>query len=153
MDMVTALAISIAVLLALLVKAGSIFSLNVPIAIIAWACFFATGGKLSGLMRTLASMISGVIWMLLGTMLTVQANLWSYGWAVVGVIGFIVVIQSKLKILSFIPGALLGVAVTRASGAGTVPFAALVAVAVVVGAIAGYVSELVAGAMARKSQV
>jgi hypothetical protein len=151
MDMVTALAISVAVLLAVLVKAGSIFSLNVPIAIIAWACFFATGGKLAGLTRTLASMISGVIWMLLGTMLTVQANLWSYGWAIVGVIGFIVVIQSKLKILSFIPGALLGVAVTRASGAGTVPFAALVVVAVIVGAVAGYVSELVAGAMAKKS--
>ena len=151
MDMVTALAISIAVLLAVLVKAGSIFSLNVPIAIIAWACFFAAGGKLSGLVRSLASMISGVVWSLLGTMLTLQANLWSYGWAFVGVIGFIVVIQSKVKVLSFIPGALLGVAVTRASGAGTIPFAALVVVAVIVGAVAGYVSELLAGMMTKKT--
>jgi hypothetical protein len=150
MDMVTALALSIAVLLAVLVKAGSILSLNVPIAIIAWASFFAAGGKLSGGIRSLASMISGVIWAVLGTVLTVQANLWSYGWLIAGVIGFIVVIQSKLRLLSFIPGSLLGVAVTRASGAGNVPFAMLVITALIVGTVAGYVSELAAQAMAKK---
>lgn len=151
MDMVTALAISIAVLLAVLVKAGSIFSLNVPIAIIAWASFFAAGGKLSGLTRSLASMIAGVIWAVLGTMLMVQMSWWTYGWAIAGVVGFLVVMQSKVRALSFIPGALLGMAVARASGAGNVAFAMLVIVAIVVGSVAGYVSELIAGAMTKKS--
>src|SRR5438034_6171126 len=45
MDMLMALAVSIGVLIALWVKVGAMASLAVPAGIVAWACFFAAGGK------------------------------------------------------------------------------------------------------------
>src|SRR3989454_8506562 len=62
MDMLMALAVSIGVLIALWVKVGAMASLAVPAGIVAWACFFAAGGKTQGLQKTIASTLSGVVW-------------------------------------------------------------------------------------------
>ncbi|PYO76385.1 MAG: DUF1097 domain-containing protein, partial [Gemmatimonadetes bacterium] len=61
MDMLTALALSIGILIALWVKVGSMASLLVPAGIVAWACFFAAGGKIQGLQKTIAATLSGVV--------------------------------------------------------------------------------------------
>src|SRR3989475_5105750 len=62
MDMLMALAVSIGVLIAVWVKVGAMASLAVPAGIVAWACFFAAGGKTTGLQETIASTLSGVVW-------------------------------------------------------------------------------------------
>jgi hypothetical protein len=72
----------------------------------------------------------------------------------VGVIGFAMVMQSRVSLLSFIPGAFLGAAATVGAGA-TTDIASLgkIAAALIVGAILGYLSELLAGALATKKVV
>src|SRR5213594_1057430 len=62
MDMLMALAVSIGVLIAVWVKVGEMASLAVPAWIGAWACFFPAGGKITGLQKTIASTLSGVVW-------------------------------------------------------------------------------------------
>ena len=65
MDMLMALALSIGVLIALWVKFGGMLApglaIAVPAGIIAWACFFAAGGKTQGLQKAIAANVSGVI--------------------------------------------------------------------------------------------
>ena len=68
----------------------------------------------------------------------------------VGVAAFFMVLQAKIPALSFIPGAFLGAAtavsvVVGANGSWTKTIIALV-----VGAVLGYLSEMLAGAMTRR---
>lgn len=154
MDALVALALSIGVLIAgWTYLALGVASLPVWAGIVAWATFFAAGGKTEGLLKTIASNLSGVLWAFLAL------YLWnSFGGGVpllsllVGLAAFIMVIQAKIPALGFIPGAFLGAAtavsvVVGASGSWVATIVALVA-----GAIFGYVSEMLAGALsARKA--
>jgi hypothetical protein len=155
MSMLTALAVSIGVLIALWVKVGPMLftttSIAVPAGIIAWACFYAAGGKMTGLQKTIASNVSGVFWILVAMVVIGMANLGGVAWIIIGVVAAIIVLQSRIAALSFIPGAFCGAAVTAASGAGTdITANVMVALALVAGAVLGWISEAVAGAIARK---
>ena len=151
MDMLMALALSIGVLIALWVKVGAMASLAVPAGIVAWACFFAAGGKTAGLQKTIAANLSGVVWVWLAMTLIGMMNMGSYAWIIIGVVAFILVIQSKVAALSFIPGAFCGAAVT-AWAAPTDPKGYLmVGVALIAGAVLGYISEMGAGMIAKKA--
>jgi hypothetical protein len=150
MGMLPALALSIGVLIAVWTYiAAGIAALPFWAGIVAWACFFAAGGKTDGLLKTLASLLSGVFWAFL--VLTIHAR---YGndnvvilSALVGVAAFIMVMQSKIAVLAFIPGAFLGAAsAVAASGAWSKVIAALV-----LGGIFGWASEAVAGMLSRGS--
>src|SRR5260370_4295005 len=77
MDMLMALAISIGVLIAVWVKVGTMASLLVPAGIVAWALFYAAGGKTQGLQKVIASTLSGVVWVWLATALLGAQKLWS----------------------------------------------------------------------------
>src|SRR2546430_11158767 len=112
MDMLMAVAVSIGVLIAGWVKVGAMASLTVPAGIVAWACFFAAGGKIQGLQKAIASNLSGVVWVWIAMALVGAMNLGSIAWIVIGVVAFMLVIQSKVAALSFIPGAFCGAAVT-----------------------------------------
>src|SRR2546429_3129950 len=112
MDMLMALAVSIGVLIAVWVKVGAMASLAVPAGIVAWACFFAAGGKITGLQKTIASTLSGVVWVWLAMTLIGAMGMGNIAWIIIGVVAFLLVIQSKVAILSFIPGAFCGAAVT-----------------------------------------
>ncbi len=156
MDMLTALAVSIGVLIALWVKFGGLLApglaIAVPAGIIAWACFFAAGGKTTGLQKTIASNLSGVVWVWLAMTLIGAMSMGSIAWVIIGVAAFLIVMQSKVAALSFIPGGFVGAAVTAASGAGTdIKANLMVAVALVAGAVLGYVSEKGAGMIAKKA--
>ena len=153
MDALVALAISIGILIAgWTYLALGVAALPVWVGIIAWGCFFAAGGKTTGLTKTIASNLSGVLWAFLAL------YLWNrFGGGVpmlsllVGVAAFIMVIQAKIPALSFIPGAFLGAAaavsvVVGASGTYTSTIIALVA-----GAVFGYLSEMLAGAIRPKA--
>ena len=151
MDVLVALGISIGILIAIWTYiALGVAALPVWAGIIAWGCFFAAGGKTAGLTKTLAANLSGVVWAFLA--LTAWNN---FGGGVpvlavlVGIAAFFMVLQAKIPALSFIPGAFLGAAtavgvVVGANGTWTKTIIALVA-----GAVLGYLSELLAGAISR----
>ncbi len=156
MNMLMALAVSIGVLIALWVKFGAMIApglaIAVPAGIIAWACFFAAGGKTQGLQKAIAANLSGVMWALIANLVISAAGLQSMAWIVIGVVAFCIVMQSKVAALSFIPGGFAGAAVTVASGAGTdIKANLMVAVALVAGAVLGYISEMGAGMIAKKA--
>ncbi len=155
MNMLLALALSIGILIAVwtYIALGPA-ALPVWAGIVAWACFFAAGGKTDGLLKTLASTLSGVFWAFVA--LSVANRLAPGNLAVlsllVGVIAAVMVLQSKVSVLSFIPGAFLGAAtaVSVVVGAGgTYPKAIA---ALVAGAVFGYVSELLAGVLSGASR-
>jgi Protein of unknown function (DUF1097) len=153
MDALVALALSIGILIAgWTYLALGVAALPVWAGIVAWGCFFAAGGKTTGLAKTIASNLSGVLWAF------VALYLWNrFGGGVpmlsllVGLAAFIMVVQAKIPPLSFIPGAFLGAAtavsvVVGANGTYTNTIIALVA-----GALFGYLSEMLAGALGPKS--
>ena len=151
MDMLTALALSIGVLIALWVKVGTMASLLVPAGIVAWALFFAAGGKMQGLQKTVAATLSGVVWVWLAMTLVGMMSMGSLAWVIIGVVAFILVLQSKVPALSFIPGAFCGAAVTAWAAPTDLKGYLMVAVALVAGAVLGYVSEMGAGMIAKKA--
>src|SRR5712692_9301166 len=155
MDMLTALAVSIGVLIALWVKFGGMLApglaIAVPAGIIAWACFYAAGGKTTGLQKTIASNLSGVVWVWLAMTLIGAMGMGNIAWIIIGVVAFLLVIQSKVSALSFIPGAFCGAAVTAWAAPTDPKGYVMVAVALVAGAVLGYVSEMGAGMIAKKA--
>jgi hypothetical protein len=149
MDVLVALAISIGILIAgwTYVALGPA-ALPVWAGIVAWGCFFAAGGKTTGLTKTIASNLSGVFWAFLALE---GARRFGGGLPIlsllVGVAALFMVLQAKIPALSFIPGAFLGAAtavsvVVGANGSWTKTIIALVA-----GALLGYLSEMLAGAI------
>ncbi len=129
---------------------GTAAALPVWAGLIAWGAFFAAGGKTTGLIKTLASNLSGVLWAWIALTLSAQ-----FGGgvpilsALVGVAAFGMVMQSRIPQLSFIPEAFLGAAtavsvVVGASGTWVNTIIALVA-----GAVLGFLSELIAGKLAK----
>lgn len=151
MDMLMALAVSIGVLIAVWVKVGAMASLAVPVGIVAWALFYAAGGKTQGLQKVIASTLSGVVWVWLAMTLIGAMNMGSMTWIIIGVVAFLLVIQSKLPALSFIPGAFCGAAVTAWTAPTDPKGYVMVAVALVAGAVLGYLSEMGAGMIAKKA--
>jgi hypothetical protein len=155
MDVLVALAISIGILIAVWTYVAlGVAALPVWAGIVAWGCFFAAGGKTTGLTKTIASNLSGVVWAFLaleaagrlGGGLPVLS-------AMVGLAAFFMVLQAKIPALSFIPGAFLGAAtaVSVVVGAGTTfphPWLKTI-IALVAGAVFGYVSEMLAGAISK----
>jgi Protein of unknown function (DUF1097) len=156
MDVLVALGVSIGILIAAwtYIALGTAAALPVWAGIVAWGCFFAAGGKTTGLTKTIASNVSGVFWAFVA--LYLSASLPGIGALslLVGVAALFMVLQSKIPALSFIPGAFLGAAtavsvVVGAEGKFPHPWARTV-VALVLGAVFGYLSEMLAGAIARK---
>jgi hypothetical protein len=149
MDALVALALSIGVLIAgwTYVALGP-GALPVWAGIVAWGCFFAAGGKTEGLVKTLASNLSGVFWAFLAL---TASNRFGGGVPVlsvlVGVAAVAMVLQAKIPTLGFIPGAFLGAATTVSvvvGASGTYP---KTIIALVAGALLGYLSEMLAGAL------
>ena len=154
MDMLIALGLSIGVLIAIwtYIALGP-GALPVWAGIIAWGAFFAAGGKTEGLIKTIAATLSGVFWAF------VALFIWSkVGGGVpvlsllVGVVAFMMVVQAKIPQLSFIPGAFLGAATTVSVVVGANGTYIKTIIALVAGAVFGYLSELLAGMLsARKA--
>ena len=153
MDALVALGLSIGILIAgwtyIALGPGA---LPVWAGIIAWGCFFAAGGKTQGLMKTIASNLSGVLWAFLA--LAASAR---FGGGVpvlsvlVGIAGLGMVLQAKIPTLSFIPGAFLGAATAVSVVVGANGDWVKTILALVAGAVLGYLSEMVAGALTKKA--
>jgi hypothetical protein len=152
MDALVALALSIGILIAgWTYLALGVAALPVWAGIVAWGCFFAAGGKTAGLTKTIAANLSGVLWAFLALYLWNRLGggvpMLS---ALVGVAAFIMVIQAKIPALAFIPGAFLGAATAVSVVVGANGTWSSTVIALVAGAIFGYVSEMLAGAIGRK---
>ncbi|MFL5401602.1 MAG: DUF1097 domain-containing protein [Gemmatimonadales bacterium] len=152
MDVLVALAISIGVLIAgwTYVALGPA-ALPVWAGIVAWGCFFAAGGKTNGLSKTIASNLSGVLWAFLALKAAVALGGGLPATSIcVGVAALFMVLQSKISLLSFIPGAFLGAATAVSVVVGTNGSWSKTVIALVAGAVLGYVSEALAGAISKR---
>ena len=171
MDIITALAVSIGLLagVATWLFLGPIGALGLSLwaVFIAWASFYHCGGKEAGLQKTIVHNIFGVIvgWiaLILVTQIPLGATLGVPLWAgiCVAVTVFGLVIAAKNEMLSDIPASVFGfasiAALALAGGKlGAVTAASLenplvnIAISMVIGALFGYVSEKVAGAIVKK---
>jgi uncharacterized protein DUF1097 len=158
MDVLVALAISIGILIAVWTYVAlAVAALPVWAGIVAWGCFFAAGGKTTGLTKTVAANLSGVVWAFLALY---AAKSLGGGVPVlsvcVGVAALFMVLQAKIPALSFIPGAFLGAAtaVSVVVGAGAAfphPWIKTI-IALVAGAVLGYLSEMLGGAMTGRTR-
>ena len=149
MDALVALGISIGILIAVWTYVAlGVAALPVWAGIVAWACFFAAGGKTTGLTKTIAANLSGVFWAWLA--LTVW-NAIGGGVPVlallVGLVALMMVVQAKIAALSFIPGAFLGAATAVSVVVGANGTWLNTIIALVAGAVLGYISELLASAL------
>ena len=108
MDLLVALGISIGILAGGWVYIGLLPTIALPVwvGVIAWACFYAVGGKKEGLLKTLCSNLSGLLWGFLIVLVYSKLGGSLIILAVAVAVGcFIMCIQAKISILSFIPGA------------------------------------------------
>ncbi|HEU5041562.1 MAG TPA: DUF1097 domain-containing protein [Gemmatimonadales bacterium] len=152
MDALLALGLAIGVLIAgWTYVAIGVAALPVWAGIVAWGCFFAAGGKTEGLVKTIASNLSGVLWAFLALYVWNMAGqgvpLLSL---LVGVAAFAMVLQAKIPALAFIPGAFLGAATAVSVVVGANGTYLNTIIALVAGAVLGYLSEMLAGAMGTK---
>lgn len=151
MDALVALGLSIGILIAgwTYVALGP-GALPVWAGIVAWGCFFAAGGKVQGLTKTIVSNLSGVLWAFLAL------TAWNqFGGGVpvlsvlVGLAALFMVLQAKIPTLGFIPGAFLGAATAVSVVVGANGTWGKTIVAMVAGAVLGYLSEMLAGALTK----
>jgi hypothetical protein len=168
MDLIVALAVSIGVLggIATWVALGPLAGyLQIWAIFIAWACFYHCGGKETGLKNTIVCNIAGAIVAWIALLIVLKTGLAdSFGvpiWAgiVVAVTVFVLVMLAKVPALATIPALVYGYAAVAAFGllaanadVGAANFnnpVVIIIVSMVVGAILGYISEKIAGALAK----
>jgi len=153
MNAMTARALLVGLLVAVWVWVSGVARLNLSLwaPIVALGCYFAAGGGVSGLQKSLAGTLSGVVWVLaieavslsIGGTRIVTALLW-------GAMSCAIVFQARVPFLSFTAGAFAGAGVAWGLRVNTVNEAIRVAVALAVGAVIGFVAERVAGAIAAR---
>lgn len=165
MNLVTALAIVIGVLGAvatwLFLGPGAALGLQIWIAFVAWASFFHCGGGEAGLKTSLSANIWGALMGTIALILVGQVGGGVVGAAViVGVTVFVLIIAAHVPLLSSIPAGVYGYACAAGYGllaAGAMPMGVAlgsgvfttVALSLIVGAVFGYVSGKIAGAIAK----
>ena len=160
MTVLIALALSIGVLavIATWLVLGPLAAFNVQIwpVFIAWACFFHSGGKTDGLQKTVICMVFGAV----DGMLTVMSigQLGALGPlaapVAVGIGAAVIVLAAHIGWLATIPAGFYGFA----SVAGLIllkplsPVDAIVPTiaSIIIGALFGWVSEMVAGKLTKK---
>lgn len=150
MNLLIALGLSIGILAGIWAQVSVLPAIALPtfVGVISWACFYAAGGKKEGLLKTVASNLSGVLWAFV-VVLIFKAIVGAIPAAALGIaiaIGcFIMVMQANIKILSFIPGTFAG----AAAYFGTNYDWKKTAIALVIGALLAYLSEIIGTALTK----
>ena len=127
-------------------------------AFIAWGCYYHSGGKLPGARATIACMIFGAIVGMAAVLLKGQMGALGTLAApvAVGLGATVIVLSSKLPLLATIPASVYGFAAIAGLillGTGVTPVGALLPTAgsILIGAAFGYVSEMLAEALTKKT--
>jgi hypothetical protein len=100
--------ITVGILAGLWTQFSSSFGLITWVGFVGWACYFAAGGKREGLMKAVPASLSGALWG--------GAVVWTVGLATfpavlpisVGVAAFLMCVQARWKVLSYIPATFAG---------------------------------------------
>lgn len=159
MSLLIALAVSIGLLavVATWLFLGPLAAMNMQVwqAFVAWACFFHCGGKGAGLKNTIVCMAWGAVVGAVSVILAGQLGALGALAApvAVGIGAAVIVLAAHVSLLGTIPAAVYGFA----SVAGLIllkplaPMSALLPtiLSIVVGALFGYVSEMLAGKMTK----
>ncbi|HEY3519186.1 MAG TPA: DUF1097 domain-containing protein [Gammaproteobacteria bacterium] len=127
-------------------------------AFIAWGCHYHSGGKLSGTTKTIVCMSFGAVVGMTASILATGAFASLDQFAAplaVGLGATVICLASKVPFLATIPASVYGFASIAGLfllGTGMSPTRALVPtiLSIVIGAAFGYVSEALAGALAKK---
>lgn len=162
MSMLIALAISIGVLavVATWLFLGPLAALNFQIwqAFIAWACYFHCGGKPESATKTVVNMAFGAVMGMIAVLLAGQLGALGALAApvAVGICAGVLVLGAHVGALSTIPAGVYGFA--SIAGLillkGTAPVDALLPTigSIILGAVFGWLSELIAGKLAKPAQ-
>lgn len=153
MNASTARALLVGLLVAVWVYVSSAARLNVSVwaGVVALGCYFASGGGVPGLQKTLLGTLSGVAWVLVADAVRVAVGGTSIVVALIwGAMACGIMFQSRLPFLSFTAGAFAGAGVARLLGANLMNEGIRVGVALAIGAVLGFVAERVAGAVAAR---
>ena len=148
MNTMTARGLSLAVVVA--VWTAISHTQNLPLSLwpvlVGLGCFLAAGGGIPGLQKSLAGVVSGVVWALvyagvsraLGRQDIVDA-------LVLGAAAFGMVLRTRVPLLSFTAGAFAGAGTALGMGARTVQGGIRVAIVLAIGVGLGYAAEWLAG--------
>jgi hypothetical protein len=119
--------------------------------IVALGVYFAAGGGVSGLQKTVIGTLSGVVWVLVADAVRVAVGGTSIVAALIAgamVVGIILV--ARVPFLGFVAGAFAGAGVAWGLRVNTVQEGIQVAISLIVGAVLGFVAERLAGAVAAR---
>jgi hypothetical protein len=153
MNASTARALLVGLLVAVWVWVNGAARLNVSVwaGVVALGCYFAAGGGVPGLQKTLFGTLSGVVWVLVADAVRVAVGGTSIVVALIwGAMACGIMFQSRIPLLSFTAAAFAGAGVARLLGANLVNEGIRVGVALAIGAVLGFVAERLAGAIAAR---
>lgn len=153
MNTMTARALIIGVLIAAWAWLAGVARLQVSLwaGIVALGCFFAAGGGVLGLQKTLVAVFSGVAWVLVANAVRVAVGAHgAAGALILGAAAVGLMLQSRLPFLSFTAGAFAGAGVALGLGVNSVYDAIRAGVSLAVGALIGVAAERVAGSVATR---
>ena len=141
-----------------------VFKLPVWVSFIAGGSFFAAGGGNEGLKKSIAADIVGVIYGIItaaiwlnigGADALTPAMIWLLS-LIVGIVVFLAVYETKISLLSFVPGvffgfgSFFGVFLGNPVIANIIPAAVQAALAIVIGIIFAYIIGYVSGLLTKK---
>jgi hypothetical protein len=151
MDFVVAAGLTVGLLAGLWTYVSLAGSMVTWAAFLSWASFYAVGGKLPGLKMALCANVSGAIWgflILQGATFLAPAIGQTAAFSLAVAVGAAFMCwQAKIPCLGFIPGAFLGCA----GFFGTNFNLPAVLIALVLGAVCGYLSEWAALRIVKKA--
>ena len=153
MSSITARALIVGALIALWAWLAGVARLQVSLwaGMVSLGCFFAAGGGVSGLQKTLAATFSGVVWILVADAVRIAIGAHGVAAALIfGAAACALLLQSRLPLLSFTVGAFAGAGVALGLGVNTVYEAIRAGVSLAVGALLGVVAERLAPMMASR---
>src|SRR5437773_2599789 len=111
MNTMTARALMVGVLIAICAWLASVARLNVSMwaGVVALGCFYASGGGVAGLQKTIVATLSGVVWVLIAEAVRVAIAGHGVVWAVIlGAMACALALQARVPLLSFTAGAFAG---------------------------------------------
>jgi hypothetical protein len=118
--------------------------------IVALGCYFAAGGGVSGLQKTVIGTLSGVVWVLVADAVRVAVGGTSIVTALIwGAMVAGIILVARVPFLGFVAGALIGAGVALGLRVNTVQEGIQAGISLVVGALLGFVAERLAGAVAK----
>jgi len=118
--------------------------------IVALGCYFAAGGGVSGLQKTVIGTLSGVAWVLVADAVRVAVGGTSIvGALIAGAMAVGIILVSRVPFLGFVAGAFAGAGVAWGLRVNTMQEGIQAGISLIVGALIGFVAERLAGAVAK----